>query len=140
LTSALDIGNFHPYAGGKEPTSGGWGISMDRAIVEERKVCGDKPIWATECGYHNRIEEKGHPGVSELAAAKYFPRLHFLMFNKGVGRSYSYELADQKPDDPTTTMEQHFGLLRHNGSPKPAFDALRNLIALLRDPGPEFPN
>jgi hypothetical protein len=60
------------------------------------------------------------------------------MFNKGIARSYSYEFADQKPDDPATTMEMHFGLLRHDGSPKPAFVALKNLIALLRDPGPDF--
>ena len=52
---------------------------MERAIAEARKVSGDKPILVTEWGYHNRMEEQGHPGVSEVAEAKYLPRLLFVI-------------------------------------------------------------
>jgi hypothetical protein len=138
LSDALDLGNTHNYAGGLPPTSGGWGIELGRALAEARTVCGDRPLWSTECGYHNRIEQTGHPGVSEAAAAKYLPRMHALLFGLGLERRYSYELADEKPDPGMTDMEQHFGLLRSDGSRKPAFIALRNLIRILRDPGTGF--
>ena len=35
-----------------------------------------------------------------------------------------------------TDMEKHFGLVRVNGTPKPSFNALKNLLHLLSDPGP----
>jgi hypothetical protein len=109
---------------------------MERAIAEGRKVSGDKPILVTECGYHNRMEEQGHPGVSEAAEAKYLPRLLFVYFNRGMTKAYKYELLDLKPDPGFTDMERHFGLVRTNGTPKPSFHALKNLLHLLADPGP----
>ena len=93
---------------------------------------------ATETGYHNRTAERGHPGVSEAAAAKYIPRLLLEYFDRGVVRTYLYEFADEKPDPDMKDMEQHFGLIHVDGSPMPAFVAMRNLIAVLRDPGLAF--
>ncbi len=140
LTPYLDFGNMHPYAAGNPPSRHwGWGLSMERAIAEAGKVSGDKPILVTECGYHNRMEEQGHPGVSEAAHAKYLPRLLFVYFNRGMTRAYKYELLDEKPDPGFTDMERHFGLVRTNGAPKPAFHALKNLLHLLADPGPASP-
>jgi hypothetical protein len=139
LVEALDLGNTHCYPGGLAPAgSGGWGISLTRALDEARKVCGTKPLVATETGYHNRTAERGHPGVSEAAAAKYIPRLLLEYFDRGVVRTYLYEFADERPDPEMQDKEQHFGLIRVDGTPKPAFESLRNLIAVLRDPGPTF--
>ena len=139
LGEALDLGNTHCYPGGLAPAgSGGWGISLTRALDEARKVCGAKALVATETGYHNRTAERGHPGVSEAAAAKYIPRLLLEYFDRGVVRTYLYEFADERPDPEMRDMEQHFGLIHVDGTPKPAFVALRNLIAVLRDPGPAF--
>jgi hypothetical protein len=136
LTSeSLDFGNMHSYPGGLNPVSGGWGIPLTKAIEQERKVCGDKPIICTESGYHNRLEEKGHPGVSEAAAAKYLPRLFFTYFNRGIVRTFSYEFIDGKPDPKNEDIERHFGMLHNDGSPKPVFTAVKRLIALLKDPG-----
>jgi hypothetical protein len=134
----LDFGNTHSYPGGLPLTSGGWGISLDRAFAEARKVCDPKPLICTETGYHNRLDEKGHPGVTESAAAKYIPRLLLTYFDRGIVRTYLYEFADEKPDPSLRDMEQHFGMLRVDGTPKPAFLALKTWIALLRDPGPAF--
>ena len=134
----LDYGNTHSYPGGMNPISGGWGISLDKAIENERAVSGQKPIICTETGYHNRLEQKGHPGVSELAAAKYQPRLLLTYFQKGFTRCYLYEFFDLKPDPDNTDIERHFGQLHNDGSPKPAFIAVKNMIALLKDPGPAF--
>jgi hypothetical protein len=139
LTSVIDFGNMHPYAAGQPPSKHwGWGLSMDRAIAEARKVSGDKPILVTECGYHNRVENRGHPGVTETAEGKYLPRLLFVYFNRGMTKAYKYEFLDLKPDPLFTDMEKHFGLVRTNGTPKPSFLALKNLIHLIADPGPVF--
>ncbi len=137
LSPFLDFGNMHPYAAGNPPSRHwGWGLSMERAIAEARKVSGDKPILVTECGYHNRVENQGHPGVTEAAEAKYLSRLMFVYFNRGMTKAYKYELLDLKPDPDGSDMERHFGLVRANGTPKPSFYALKNLLHLLSDPGP----
>ncbi len=78
------------------------------------------------------------PGASETAAGKYVPRLLLHYYERGFTRNYLYEFADEKPDPELKDMEQHFGLIRRDGSLKPAFTSLKNLLALLNDPGPEF--
>ncbi len=139
MTEFLDYGNMHPYAAGQMPTKHwGWGLNGDKAIAEAKKVSTTKPIVVTECGYHNQENNKNHPGVSESAAGKYIPRLLLHYFNRGLVRSYLYEFADEKPDAEFKDMEQHFGLIRRDGSPKPTFTALKNLITVLKDPGAEF--
>jgi hypothetical protein len=55
----------------------------------------------------------------------------------GVSRTYVYELVDQ--GRATAGNDSAFGLARMDGSPKPAFTALKNLIATLVDPGPQVP-
>jgi len=132
--ASADLGNMHSYAGGNLPSQ-----DLDtKWLPLTQAVTGpDKPIVATECGWHNATNDltASQPGISELAAAKYVPRLYLEYFNRGIQRSFLYELINEHQD---TTQEQNFGLLRNNGSPKPAFDSLKNLIALLQDPGPEF--
>jgi hypothetical protein len=140
LSAYLDLGNMHPYAAGHPRSQHwGWGLSMERAIAEAQKVSGNKPILVTESGYHNRVENQDHPGVTELAEAKYLPRLLFVYFNRGMTKAYKYELLDLKPDPGFTDLEKHFGLVRTNGTPKPSFYALKNLLHLLADPGPAAP-
>ena len=140
LSAVLDFGNMHPYAAGQPPSRHwGWGLSMERALTEARKVSAGKPLFVTECGYHNKVNNPNHPGVSEAAEARYLPRLLFVYFDQpGLVRAYKYEFLDLKPDPGFTDMECHFGLVRTNGTPKPSFTALRNLIHLLADPGPTF--
>lgn len=88
--------------------------------------------------YHNRVDNPNHPGVTEATEAKYLPRLLFLYFQRGMTKAYKYEFLDLKPDPDFTDMEKHFGLVRVDGTPKPTFQSLANLIRLLSDPGPAF--
>lgn len=140
LSAVLDFGNMHPYAAGQPPSRHwGWGLSMERALTEARKVSAGKPLFVTECGYHNKVNNPNHPGVSEAAEARYLPRLLLVYFDQpGLVRAYKYEFLDLKPDPGMTDMECHFGLVRTNGTPKPSFVALKNMIHLLSDPGPSF--
>jgi hypothetical protein len=132
---ACDFGNIHSYSGGKMPSAG----DLDEWwIPAARLICGNKPIMATETGFHNAIQDPKalHPGVSEQAAGKYIPRLYLEYFNRNIRRTFTYEFIDEELE---IDQENNFGLLRYNGSPKPAFTALKNLIALLKDPGSSFP-
>jgi hypothetical protein len=70
--------------------------------------------------------------VTEAAAAAYVPRDYLESFAAGARRAYLYELADEKPDPAGTDSEQHFGLLREDLSPKPAFATLQQLLADIR--------
>jgi len=100
-----------------------------------QKYMGDKPVISTETGYHNTVNTTDI-GVPEDVAGKYIPRLCLEQFNYGIPGTFLYELINvyDDPNDP----QKNFGLLRNDGSEKPAFIALKNLISLLKDPGSEF--
>ncbi len=88
----------------------------------------------TETSYHNLIADD--LGISEEAASKYLPRLLLENFNRDIKRVYLYELIDEYPDT-EGDVQQHYGLLRQDGSSKPAYTAIKNLISLLK-PGAKF--
>jgi hypothetical protein len=129
LRATWDAENVHPYPGGRAPHT-----NVTEAIGRWR-VAG-REIWATETGYHNAVPAQGpgvQPGVPEDVSAAYLPRLLLEYFGAGVRRTYLYELLDEKPDPALADAEQHFGLLRNDLTPKPAFLAVRNLLRLVRE-------
>jgi hypothetical protein len=130
LSTHLDEGNLHPYPAGKMPS-----IVIPGQIALERIVCDNKPIVFTESGYHNAINVRNdQPGISEAAAARYIPRLFLENFLHGIPRTYLYEFMDEAPEPRLTDPQMHWGLVRADGSEKPAFSALENLIQLVSDP------
>ena len=88
------------------------------------------PVMATETGYNN-IVRAGGAGVSEAAAAAYIPRLLLNNFAHGVRRTYLYELLDEgeSPED----GEHHWGLVRYDRTPKPAYHALSAMLQALSE-------
>ena len=129
---AYDILSLHPYPGGLPPES-----TLSRLHARARDLAPGKPVAFTETGYHNALAATvGQPPTSEEAAGIYLPRAILTAFDLGVRRTFVYELVDHKPDSRLVDPERHFGLLRNDLSPKPAFDALRNLLgAVRRSPG-----
>lgn len=128
-----DIGNMHSYPNlGNPPTDG-----LDSYFIPyAQTVAGkNKPLWVTETSYHNLIADD--LGISEEAASKYLPRLLLENFNRDIKRVYLYELIDEYPDT-EGDVQQHYGLLRRDGSSKPAYTAIKNLISLLKEPGAKF--
>jgi hypothetical protein len=129
LSSRMNEGNLHPYPAGQMPS-----VVFPEQVRLEKVVCDGKPIVFTESGYHNAINEHhDQPGVSETAAAKYIPRLFLEDFLRGVPRTYLYEFMDEKADPGLKNAQLHWGLIRADGSEKPAFSALKNLIEELND-------
>ncbi|HEY1595646.1 MAG TPA: hypothetical protein VGF74_09645 [Thermoleophilaceae bacterium] len=126
LSSAMDWGNIHPYAGGQLPA-----VNLSFNTGSEAAVAASERAVATEAGYHNALSAtSGQPPVSEAAAGDYTPRLVLDMFQAGVPRTYIYELLDEKPDPGQTNAESEFGLLRNDFSEKPAFVNLAALMHL----------
>ena len=130
-SDALDMGNIHPYTGGEAPSQ----QRIRDAFSEFGSVWGSKPVVATEAGFHNAMSAtQGQPPTPEDVAASYLLRTYLEHFRAGLRRTYAYELIDEKPDPGLTDPEQHFGLLRNDLSEKPAFVALKNLLADIGHP------
>jgi hypothetical protein len=129
-------GNMHAYQGAWIGDSNLSSVYIPYA----RDLTGNDPLWTTEMGYHNNthyLSDQEQQGVSPRAAAIYLPIAFFSGFNHGVLRTFSYELIDEV-NDPNLTSGSgngHYGLLNYDGTLKPAFTALKNLITILREPG-----
>lgn len=122
LDAFIDRSCVHLYQSTRPPGTPGWGangygsIPWTMQFNVAKQSPAKKPTWSTECGYNNEISERGE--------AIYLPRMYAEFFRQGIERSFKYEL-----------MGEQWGLLRKDGSPRPAFTAIKNLIALLKDPG-----
>jgi len=136
ISAFVDYGNAHNYFGGNPPSHVGIN-SIEAHLAAAAKNSGSKPIVTTETGWHNALGNVTmFKGAPEQVTGKYVPRTFLEHFNKNSFRTYAYELIDQGTDQ--NDGEKNFGLLRNDGSPKPAYTALKNLVSLLKDPGPSF--
>ncbi len=134
LSEHADVANAHMYPGGHRPSH-----EITRITAAVRSSVPDGPLVTTEAGYHNALTtSNSHRPVPEDVAAAYLPRLLLEHVGRGEQRMYGYELIDSFADEDLDNPEAHFGLLRHDLSPKPAYTAMRNLLALLEDPGPSI--
>jgi hypothetical protein len=137
LSDCLDRGNLHPYSGGQSPDRTNFG-DLSVSLAGAASTSGTKPVWVTESGYHNTVnclDCGGHYPVSEKAGGVYLPRMFMENFRRGIPRTYAYELIDLLADPEKDNLQSNFGLLRNDGSRKPGFVALRNLMSILADSG-----
>jgi hypothetical protein len=140
-TAYLDGGNIHDYMAGRNPGTAGWGAvgcggthaygSIPFSLDCVHMVSGTKPVWATETGYGNWTGQTNW--VTEAVSATYMPRLLLEHWNAGIKRTYIYELMEEGTDG-----FQGYGLIRADGTQKPAFLAVSNLLTLLADKGAAF--
>ncbi len=141
LSAYVDYGTMNNYLSGRNPGTKGWGSdnygSLEYNVRVTKKASGSKQIITTESGYHSVVSTSdGHRGVPEDVSGKYTPRLFLEQFNYGIPRTFTYELINAY--NSPNSLYMNFGLLRSDGSEKPAFVALKNLIGLLKDPGSQF--
>ena len=141
----FDAFSIHPYAGDASPDDPGddaWvKNSFARGIPSVREVLmrhgEDKPIWLTEFGWSTstiRGDEPWRNGVTEAAQARYTEQALLKV------REWSYvpvavvfELVDER-DDPDD-RESNFGLVRHDRTLKPAYNAFRRAAETLAEGG-----
>jgi len=135
LAGSLDYANAHSYAGGGIPS-----LSLD--FRDSYLLLGPgatlPPIVATECGYHTCVDNEkvkvgSQAGVSHMAQRKYIPRQAAEYFNAGFRWAIIYEFGSghSKPED--QDPEAAFGLLMPDTTPKPAYFALKDMIAAMSE-------
>jgi hypothetical protein len=121
LKNYITHGNAHPYC--NQSSVATCYAQQVQPVVD---YYAPKPVVVTETG-HSTAQ------FTETQQAKYLLRILFDFFERGIPRTYIYELLDE-PTAATST-EQNFGLLNEDGREKPAFMWLKNTISLLKDSG-----
>ena len=135
ISGSMDAGTLHPYPDGVIPTSSLVSTENNSSVLN----AAHKPWWVTETGYYtavNATQGVYQPGISEAAQGKYVPRLYLDYFNSGIVHTSVYEIIDEHVDQ--ANAEANYGLMRNDGSPKPAYTAMKNMLTLLADPGSTF--
>ena len=140
IASSLNFNNLHIYFGEHNPGSQGWGEGdpegnfygsfgwwIDQGDLDAPGV----PDMVTETGYMAYPTATQTGTIPESVEASYTPRTLLLSYSRGIKRTFLYELVDEW----NTTG---YGLLANDFSAKPAFTAVKNLIATLQDPGASF--
>lgn len=134
LSAFMDQTDFHPYANGRQPDDKYLDVGVSSKLYKIVPVGPSQPMVASECGYHTALNQApgtGQDPVSEIVAAKYIPRMVMEMYRRRIVCSI-YELMDE-PEGVEPLQEYHFGLLKPDATPKPAYDSLRRLLNLLED-------
>ncbi|MGH2838204.1 MAG: GH39 family glycosyl hydrolase, partial [Thermoleophilaceae bacterium] len=150
----FDAFSVHPYSGDASPLSpqsDEWiQTSFTRGVPSVREVLlrhgEDKPIWLTEFGWSTstiRGAEVWRNGVSEQVQALYTEQALVKVRDwPYVPVALVYGLKDVGTDP--TDRNDNFGLIRYDGSPKPAYAAFQRgaeVLSGLREPPvePEVP-
>lgn len=139
LSSVADEGNIHDYFAGRNPGTSGWGASASFGVYGSesynvalaQQATATKPIISTETGYADQSSDTNW--VPPTVKMHYTLRTALEHWNAGIKRTDFYQLLDQ--GGPPFAS---YGLLDSAGNVKPAFTALKNLIAHLSDPGAAF--
>lgn len=130
---AFDAVGHHPYHFPcRVDTPGDWNAWWAvtprlRQLMEERGD-GHKRIWLTEYGAPTGSSERAVSEEDQAAMAR--QALLAAQRWEWTGPLFWYAVRDKGPDP--TDPEQNFGLLRRDGSAKPAWSAFRDGVAALR--------
>ena len=128
ISAWVDYGNGHAYSSASYPGTPILGRELEYFNVPTP----NRPLYVTETGYHTAVPS----GYSEAVQGKYTSRRVLELYNRGIPRIYIYDLVDDGPN--ATSYNDRHGIVRQDGTPKPAFNALKNLITLLKEPGASF--
>jgi hypothetical protein len=140
LAPEMTYNNLHVYFGGRNPGSTGWGDSdaqghsygsLDWWIDQGNLDAPNVQSIITESGYIAYPATNVPYTLPESVEASYIPRDLLLTFNRGIKRTFLYELLDE-------VSSPGYGLLRSDLTEKPAFTAVKNLLSVLSDQGPVF--
>ena len=135
LNELFDAFAEHPYWYGHDPAeddaAGPFGrIETARLRMDEHGAAG-KPIWITE--YGQSTADCGEECVSEEAQAQHLRRMLFAILFRPKWRVELlsvFQLRDRGTN--STDRELQFGLLREDGTPKPAYEWVRAAMQALR--------
>jgi hypothetical protein len=137
--------NVHFYSGGRQPEINNWGPAHgdpngygyagiqwwidQETLAALNGYAQGRPCVITETGFFAFPATSTPYQVTEAVEAIYFPRTLMAAYAWGIRRTYVFELMEYAGDP------LGYGLMRSDNSPKPAFMAVKNLIATLSDRG-----
>ena len=146
IKGSFDAWSIHPYSGDRSPldlADDAWiKTSFVRGVPAVRELMlrkgDDKPLWLTEMGYSTctvRGQEKWASCVDEATQATYLREAYRQM------RSWDYVKAGIWFNVKDTSRDlgariDNYGLLRADGSPKPAFAAFQAAASELASGAP----
>ncbi|MEA3535441.1 hypothetical protein [Rhizobium sp. CC-YZS058] len=126
LSGHTDFANAHAYVMSTTTISAG----LDYLIGFAKISAPNKPVVITEAGY-TTLDNYWYNGVSHIVQAKYTLNTLASAFDKGVSKTYLYELFDFRPDLTPGSANSHFGLFNADGTPKLAATAIHNMTTIL---------
>ncbi len=139
LNSYFDGVAVHPYGQSFTDPTATNGFYQDMNNVRADLVshgAADKPFWLTEIGYATCTGGTSADCYSESAQAQKYTQLADLLrttyasYVKGV---FVYDFQDlAAPAADPTNRESHFGLLRQDGSQKPAYAVVKAAVSAAR--------
>jgi hypothetical protein len=128
-----DMGaNMHPYHQDWRPS---FGLpDMQARLDAQRAMTPGKRLVSTEEGWDTCPSGCATPmSVSENVQSKYTLRtLFWSLFDADFERVMLYEMVDEPSAN--WTNGEHYGLLRSDLTPKPAYTSLKRLMSLLAEP------
>ena len=135
LGGQADMANFHAYPSTSKAISPQ--LAWQRRLAAAVQPQGS-PIVCTETGFTTG----GADPISEAQQAELEPILLLENFRAGVRRTYLYELFDERDDRRAAApdRENHWGLFRYDGRPKPAAYTIRRFMTLLQGAVPSVSN
>lgn len=120
-----DILTIHPYRGSLDDPGFLRELQETAALTEE--LYGEpKPVWITEMGWSTQVQG----GVSERQQAGLLARCYLGAVASGASQNISWYDFREDGADPFYN-EHHFGVLRHDLTPKPAYRAFATVARLL---------
>lgn len=138
----FDAFSIHPYNHDASPLDERPGMDIRaaflRGVPAVRQLMlakgDDKPLWLTESGWTTSLRraEPWASGVSEATQAQFLEAQHDKIREWDyVAVNIWFNLIDTGGDD-QYDMDGNYGLLREDGSPKPAFEAFKRAAARMR--------
>ncbi|MFZ2020923.1 MAG: hypothetical protein WBA18_21635 [Terracidiphilus sp.] len=140
IASEMTVNNLHIYFGGRNPGSTGWGATdpegnsygsfawwLDQAAIDGPGL----PSEITETGYIASETTAAPYTLPDSVEASYTPRTLLLAYKDGFKETFLYELLDE-------VSSPGYGLMNADLTPKPAYTAVKNLLATLSDQGASF--
>jgi|GEM_PF-5279268 len=131
----IDYGNIHtyeyPYDTQKKKSTGRDNYERLEKHAYQRQIYqqfAPSKIYVTETGCPTIPDLS--KGVTEAEQAKYLPRQLLTLFNRGYRAGCIFEMRDSGFDP--KDIQKNYGILRADGSKKPSYLALKNLLDVLR--------
>ncbi len=127
MLNYIDAVTMHPYRKTAPEINLGLAYKQIRDIIKQYNPSNPNiPIISSEWGYSTVWT-----GMNEAKQANYLMRSFLLNKYYGIPISIWYDYRDNGTNP--TNPEHHFGLLRYDFSPKPAYQSASALLALIKN-------